>query len=126
MEEKEANKKAYRVTQIEGKITWKVEELWDGGIERAPYGNKEAAIKSEEDIARDNGFIDDLVLQDIIEEKKSPTDAFERDARGTWHCKEACSIEMENKEIIFTVGMTFAKGIPYMMIDVAKWLDENS
>jgi len=27
MEEKEANKKPYRVTQIEGKITWKVEEL---------------------------------------------------------------------------------------------------
>ena len=126
MEEKETNKKAYRVTQIEGKISWKVEELWDGGIERAPYGSKEAAIRSEEDIARDNGFIDDLVLQGIVGEEKSPTDAFERDARGTWHCKEACSIEMENKEITFTQGMTFTKGTPYMMIDVAKWLDENS
>jgi len=126
MEEKETNKKAYRVTQIEGKISWKVEELWDGGIERAPYGSKEAAISSEENIARDNGFIDDLVLQGIVGEEKSPTDAFERDARGTWHCKEACSIEMENKEITFTQGMTFTKGTPYMMIDVAKWLDENS
>lgn len=126
MGEKETNKKAYRVVQIEGKISWKVEELWDGGIERAPYGSKEAAISSEENIARDNGFIDDLVLQEIMEEKKSPTDAFEKDARGTWHCKEACAIEMENKEIVFTVGMTFTKGIPYMTIDVAKWLDENS
>ncbi len=126
MEGKETNKKAYRVVQIEGKISWKIEELWNGGIERAPYGNKEAAIRSEENIARDNGFIDDLVLQDVIEEKKSPTDAFERNASGTWHCKEACSIEMENKEITFTEGMTFTKGIPYMMIDVAKWLDENS
>jgi len=126
MGEKETNKKAYRVVQIEGKITWKVEELWDGGIERAPYGNKEAAIRSEENIARDNGFIDDLVLQDIMEGKKSPTDAFEKDARGTWHCKKACAIEMENKEIVFTVGMTFTKGIPYMTLDVAKWLDENS
>ncbi len=126
MGEKETNKKAYRVVQIEGKITWKVEELWDGGIERAPYGNKEAAIRSEEKIARDNGFLDDLVLQDIIEEKKSPTDAFERDTRGTWHCKEACAIEMGNKEIVFTTGMTFTKGIPYMTIDVAEWLDENS
>jgi len=126
MEEKEANKKAYRVVQIEGKISWKVEELWDGGIERAPYGSKEAAISSEENIARDNGFIDDLVLQGIVGEEKSPTDAFERDARGTWHCKEACSIEMENREITFTKGMTFTKGIPYMMIDIAKWLDENS
>ena len=127
MEEKETNKKAYRVVQIEGKVSWKVEELWDGGIERAPYGNKEAAIKSEENIARDNGFIDDLVLQDIVEEeKKSPTDGFERDSRGTWHCKQACSIEMEDKEIVFTEGMTFTKGSPFMMVDVAKWLDEHS
>ncbi len=121
------SKKAYRVVQIEGKISFKVQELWDGGIERAPYGNKEAAIRSEENIARDNGFIDDLVLQDIVEEeKKSPTDAFERDSRGTWHCKQACAIEIGNKEIVFTEGMTFTKGIPFMAVDVAKWLDENS
>ena len=120
-------KKAYSVTQIEGKITWKVEELWDGGIERAPYSSKEAAIRSEEKIAQDNGFIDDLVLQDIIEEaKESPTDAFEKDAQGTWHCKHACAIEIANKEIVFTEGMTFTKGTPYMLIDVGKWLDENS
>ena len=126
MEEKETNKKAYRVTQIEGKISWKVEELWDGGIERAPYGSKEAAIRSEEDIARDNGFIDDLVLQDIVEGKKSPTDAFERDARGTWYCKQTCAIEIENKEIVLTERMTFTKGILFLAVDVAKWLDENS
>ena len=126
MEEKEINKKAYRVVQIEGKISWKVEELWDGGIERAPYGSKEAAIRSEENIARDNGFIDDLVLQDIMEEKKSPTDAFERDTRGTWHCKQGCTIEIENKVIVFTEGLTFSKEIPFMGVDVAKWLDENS
>ena len=126
MEEKETNKKAYRVVQIEGKITWKIEELWDGGIERAPYSSKEGAIKSEEKIARDNGFIDDLVLQDIVEEEeKSPTDAFERDSRGTWHCKRACAIEMKGKDIVFTEGMTFTKGIPFMAVDVAKWLDEN-
>ena len=127
MEEKGTNKKTYRIVQIEGKITWKIEELWDGGIERAPFSSKEGAIKSEEKIARDNGFFDDLVLQDIVEEeKKSPTDAFERDARGTWHCKQACSIVMENKEIVFTEGMTFTKGTPYMAVDIAEWLDENS
>jgi len=121
------SKKACRVTQIEGKVTWKIEELWDGGIERSPYGSKEGAIRSEEKIAQDNGFIDDLVLQDVAEEvKKSPTDAFERDTRGTWHCKQACVIEIENKELIFTEGMTSTKGIPFMMVDVAKWLDENS
>ena len=126
MGEKETNKKPYRVVQNEGKMSFRVEELWDGGIERAPYGSKEAAIRSEENIAQDNGFIDDLVLQDIVEEKESPIDAFERDERGTWHCKKACAIEMENKEIVFTQGMTFTKGTPFMMVDVAKWLDENS
>jgi len=126
MEEKETKKKAYRVVQIEGKLTFKIEELWDGGIERAPYGNKEAAIRSEETIARDNGFIDDLVLQDIIEEKISPTDAFERDISGTWHCKHGCSIEIGNNEILFAKGMAFIKGNLFMGIDVAKWLDESS
>ncbi len=89
-------------------------------------GSKEAAIRMEEKIARDNGFIDDLVLQEIVEEKKSPTDAFERDSRGIWHCKQACAIEIENKEIVFTKGMTFRKGSPFMAVDVAEWLDENS
>lgn len=126
MEKKGTNKKAYRVVQIEGKIDYRIEELWDGGIERAPYGSQEAAIKSEENIARKSGFIGDLVLQEIIEEKTSPADSFERDARGTWHCKEACSINMDNKEIVFTKGMKFTKGIPYMAIDIAKWLDENA
>ena len=127
MENKGTKKKAYRVVQIEGKISWRIEELWDGGIERAPYGNKEAAIKHEEKIARDNGFIDDLVLQDIMGEKqKSPTDAFERDSRGTWHCKQACTIEINDKEIVFTKGMMFHKGSPFMAVDVAQWLDENS
>ncbi|MFC1897813.1 hypothetical protein ACFLX8_04545 [Chloroflexota bacterium] len=126
MEEKGTNKKAYRIVQIEGKVTFKVEELWDGGIERAPYGSKDSAIRSEENIARDNGFIDDLVLQDVVEEKKSPTESFEKDTQGTWHCKQACAIEIEDKQIVFTEGMTFTKGSPFMAVDVAKWLDEHS
>ena len=126
MAEKETKKKAYRVVQIEGKMSFRIEELWDGGIERAPYGTKEAAIRSEEKIAGENGFIDDLVLQDVVEEKKSPTDAFERDNRGTWYCKEACAIELGNKEIVFSEGMTFTKGAPFMGVDVAQWLDEHS
>ncbi|MFC1954847.1 hypothetical protein ACFLVZ_03405 [Chloroflexota bacterium] len=54
MAEKKSKKKAYRVAQIEGKITWKIEELWNGGIERGPYSSKEGAVKIEENIARDN------------------------------------------------------------------------
>tara|TARA_B100000315_G_scaffold235105_1_gene249706 strand:+ start:159 stop:539 length:381 start_codon:yes stop_codon:yes gene_type:complete len=125
MAEKGTNKKTYRIVQIEGKMTFKIEELWDGGIERAPFGSKAAAIMKEENIARDNGFIDDLVLQDVVEEKTSPKDAFEKDASGTWHCKEACAIEIGNKEIVFTTGMTFTEGTQFMGIDVAKWLDES-
>jgi len=50
-----ADKKGYRVSQIEGKITWQVEELWQGGTNRGPYGTKEAAIGAEEKVAREKG-----------------------------------------------------------------------
>ena len=125
MENKGANKKAYCVVQLEGKVSFQVQELWEGGVVRGPYGSKEYAIKVEEKFARDNGFITDLVLQDMAEVKKPPAINFERDNRGNWHCKQACSIEMGNKEIVFTEGMTFTKGTPFMGIDVAEWLDEN-
>jgi len=119
------NKKYYRLAQIEGKITWQVEELWDGGVVRGPYGSKEAAIRAEEKIATDNGFIDDLVLQEAIGEEISPAQAFEKDSDGNWLCTHGCSIGIKNKEIVFQEGMTFTKGIPFMGVDVAKWLDEN-
>ncbi|MFC1953494.1 hypothetical protein ACFLWR_05130 [Chloroflexota bacterium] len=126
MADKKTSKKAYRIVQIEGKMSYKIEELWDGGAERSPYGSKEAAIKAEEKFAQENGFMDDLVLQDVIEDKVSLTDAFERDNRGNWHCKKGCSIEIGNKEIVFTEGMTFSKGVSHLSVDVAQWLDDNS
>jgi len=122
---KKTDKKPYRVVQNEGKITWKVQELWEGGIERGPYSSKEGAIKIEEKIAQDSGFFDDLVQQDTTEEVKSQSSSFERDNRGTWYCKEACSLEISNRLLTFTEGMTFTKGTPYMAVDVAQWLDEN-
>ncbi|MFC1919074.1 hypothetical protein ACFLWW_03795 [Chloroflexota bacterium] len=125
MGEKVVNKKEYRLVQIEGKITWRIEELWDGGVVREPFGNKDAAIRREEDIARAEGFIDDLVLQEVVGEEKLSKDSFERDSSGTWHCKEACAIRMDKKEIVFSSGMEFTRGVPYMSVDVAKWLDEN-
>jgi len=121
----ESSKKAYRVVQIEGKITWSIEELWDGGIIREPYGSRHAAIKAEERIAQENGFIDDLVLQEVIGEEVMPANAFEKDTDGNWRCLKACVIDMENKRVVFTAGMDFKKGIPFMGIDVAKWLDQN-
>ncbi len=119
------NRKHYRVSQIEGKITWQVEELWEGGTKRGPYGSKEAAINGEEKIARDNGFIDDLVLQEVVEEEVKPVDAFEKDSDGNWHCVQACSVDIEDKRLVFTAGMSFTKGTPFMGVDVANWLEEN-
>lgn len=48
--------------QIEGKITWRIEELWDGGVVRSPFGGREYAIEREEQIAKEQGFFDELVL----------------------------------------------------------------
>ncbi|MFC2056865.1 hypothetical protein ACFLTO_04790 [Chloroflexota bacterium] len=125
MGEKETNKKVYRVVRIEGKITWRIEELWDGGVIREPYGSNHAAIKAEERIAQENGFIDDLVLQEVAGEEVMPENAFEKDRDGNWRCLRACSIDMENKRILLTEGMEFKKDTPFMGVDVVKWLDEN-
>ncbi|MFC2072842.1 hypothetical protein ACFLUU_09170 [Chloroflexota bacterium] len=127
MEEKknQSNERGYRVVQIEGKITWRIEELWDGGVERGPFGAKEYAIKKEEDLARAEGFIDDLVLKEVVEKEIAYKDAFNKASDGNWRCIQACSIEMENKVIVFSEGTTFTRGTPFMGIDVTKWLDEN-
>ena len=121
----EASKKLYRVVQIEGKVTWRIEELWDGGVVRGPYWSNHAAIKAEEKIAEENGFIDDLALQEVIGEEVMPANAFEKDANGNWRCLKACNIDMENRTLVFTEGMEFEKGVPFMGVDVTKWLDEN-
>jgi len=53
-----------RVVQNEGKFTWRIEELWDRGVVRSPFADKEYAIKGEEKIAKEQRFIDELVLVD--------------------------------------------------------------
>lgn len=121
----ESGKKLYRISQIEGKMSWKIEELWEGGVIRQPYGSKHAAIKIEEKIARDNGFIDALVMEEVAGEEVMPLNAFDKDARGNWRCLKAYNIDIDNKKIICTTGMVFEKGIPFGGVDVAKWLDEN-
>ena len=128
MEEKknQSNERGYRVVQTEGKISWRIEELWDGGVVRGPFGVKGYAIEKEEEIARAEGFIDDLVLKEAVEKKISHKDAFKKESDGNWHCIQACSIEMENKEIVFAKDMMFISGTLYLGIDVAKWLDENA
>lgn len=125
MEEKGTDKKFYRIVQIEGKITWRIEELWDGGVIREPYSSQHGAIRAEEKIAQENGFIDDLTLQEVVGEEIMPANAFERNADGSWRCMKACSIDVDNKIVAFKEGMEFEKGVPFGGIDVTKWLEEN-
>jgi len=121
----ESSKKPYRIVHPEGKITWSIEELWEGGIIRGPYGSKHAAIKAEEIVAQEDGFIHDLALQEVVGEEIMPTDAFEKDADGNWHCLKACTINVEGKSIIITAGMTFETGSLFLGADIGKWLTEN-
>lgn len=120
-----AGEKEYRIAQIEGKITWRVEELWDGGVIREPFGTKEAAKMAEERFARENGFIDDLVLKEIVGEEGMPKDAFERVGKGKWRCLKPCAVDIQNKTIEFLAGMEFDTEVHFLGIDVAKWLDDN-
>jgi hypothetical protein len=120
-----ADKKEYRIFQNEGKITWTVEELWDGGVTRGPYGSRDAAIGAEKRIAEANGFAGDLVIHELGEQKTLPTESFEKDENGNYRCLKGCSIEIDKKEIVFAEGMEFTKGHQFMGVDVVKWLDEN-
>ena len=119
------SKKVYNVAQNEGRISWRIEETWDGGVVRSPYNSKETAIAKEESIARENGFIDELTLEKVGAESTASTNAFEKNKEGSWQCIKACSINIDNKEITFTKGMKFAKGDKLLGIDVVKWLDEH-
>jgi hypothetical protein len=121
----QSGERGYRFIQDEGKITWRIEELWNGGVTRGPFGAREFAVQREENIARTEGFFDNLVLKEAIGEEKSLSDAFEKDSDGNWHCINAISIEMENRMIVIAEGMTFTKGVQFMGVDVAQWLDEN-
>ncbi len=120
-----AEQRNYRVSQVEGKITWQVEELWDGGVVRGPYGTKDAAIYAEEKFATENNFFDSLVLKEAVEHKLNLMEAFSRDDDGNWTCTQACSLTIDKKELRFSEGLSFAKGTPYMGVDIADWLEQN-
>ena len=121
----QSSERGYRVVQVEGKITWNIEELWDGGVIRGPYGTRDLAIQNEEKIAKAEGFIDNLILKETIGEEKSRCDAFEKVSDENWRSIEAIDFEIGNRTIVIGQGMTFTKGIPFMGVDVAEWLDEN-
>ncbi|MBN2239436.1 MAG: hypothetical protein JW712_06660 [Dehalococcoidales bacterium] len=118
--------KEYRILQIEGKITWQVEELWDGGTVRGPYGTKEAAKAAELRFAEEKGFADNLVLAGEIGRKVDLAEAFDKDEEGTWTCKQGCSIEINNKEIAFSQGLSFKKDELFMGVDIVSYLEEHT
>jgi hypothetical protein len=120
-----AGEKAYRIAQIEGKITWRAEEMWDGGVTRGPFGTRDAAKMAEERFAQENGIIDDLVLKEVVGEEGIPKGAFEKAENGSWRCLKPCAVDIDNKTLEFLAGMDFETDIPYLGIDVVKWLDEN-
>jgi hypothetical protein len=120
-----AEKREYKVVQNQGKITWSIEELWPGGVVRSPYGTKAAAILAAEKLAAQYGYANDLILAEADSENVSIEKAFEKDEEGTWTCVEACSLNINQKELVLGKGLTFSKGVPYMGVDVAEWLENN-
>jgi len=64
-------------------------------------------------------------LQEAIEHKLDLAAAFTRDDDGNWICTQACSLTIDKKEMRFNEGLTFAKGTPFMGVDIADWLEQN-
>ncbi len=119
-------KRVFRVAQNEGAITWRVEELWDGGVVRGPFGAKEYAVRREQNIAKEQGFFDALVLEDASGQasEKPVISCFEKAPGGEWRCIDPVSLNVGKATIIVGKGTTFKRGVPFMGMDVAKWLDE--
>ncbi len=120
-------KRVFRVVQNEGAITWRVEELWNGGVVRGPFGAKEYAIRREQNIAREQGFFDALVFQDNGGQtaERPVVSCFEKAPGGEWRCIDPVSLSIGNATIMVGKGTSFKKGVPFMGMDVAKWLDEQ-
>lgn len=54
---------------------------------------------------------------------KRITDAFRREADGSWTCIEAVTVDHPNGRIQFIAGTVFRPEDIFMGIKVAKWLD---
>ena len=59
----------------------------------------------------------------MTEMKKRVTDAFRRDADGTWTCIEAITVDHPSGPIQFSLGAKFHPEDVFMGVKVAKWLD---
>jgi hypothetical protein len=44
----------------------------------------------------------------------------------TWCCIDPVSLDIGNATIVVGKGTTVVRGIPFLGVDVVKWLEENS
>ena len=58
-------------------------------------------------------------------EEKSVCDAFQKNPDGSWTSIKATALKVGNRTIAISEGITFHRGEPFMLVDVAEWLDEN-
>lgn len=54
---------------------------------------------------------------------KRITDAFRREADGSWTCIEAASFDHPSGRIRFTANAVFGPEDTFMGVKIAKWLD---
>ena len=55
--------------------------------------------------------------------QKRVTDAFRREADGSWTCIEAIAVEHPSGRIKFSAGAKFGPEDSFMGVKVARWLD---
>ena len=53
-------------------------------------------------------------------------DHFRKNPDGTWTCIKATPIKVGNRILAISKDMTFTKGVPYLVVDVAGWLEGHS
>lgn len=57
--------------------------------------------------------------------QESICDAFRRNPDGSWTSIKAVTIKGPAGEIQIGPGMTFTKGVQFMGVNLAEWLDEH-
>ena len=53
-------------------------------------------------------------------------DHFQKNSDGTWTCTRATSIKVGNRVLAINKDMTFTRGVPYLVVDVAEWLEGHA
>jgi len=58
--------------------------------------------------------------------QQSPCSAFRKNPDGSWTCIKPVTISKPSGgEIKISPNITFNRGVAFMGVDLAKWLDEN-